>query len=224
MPPSPKHCRPTLAACGLQPNDLLMMIRRAPAPAAAAAPAPAAAPAAGAAGADGNPVALQADGSAANPELLMSYLEASGQLAGLPDEVRQAVVAKDVGAFQVGGCWVAGWVLGGCQGSSDPRVARRRRCCWRCSSLAGCLAGWLGGERRAHQQQRSAAGAAAPRLRFRATAPPPHPAARRRRCGAWPRRGARRRRRRSGSAAWPRRTPSIPRSRWVLGAGGLMGG
>lgn len=103
------------------------MVRRVAAPAAAAAR-PAARPAAAPApSADGNPVAMHPDGSAVNPELLMSYLEASGQLGSQSEELRRAVVAKDVAAFQVGAapagrldadsvcrCWSgADWHVGG---------------------------------------------------------------------------------------------------------------
>ena len=63
----------------------------------------------------GNPAAMHPDGSAVNPELLMSMLEGNpGQLEGLPQALQRAVRSKDVAGFQVGAAGSGGGGGGGC--------------------------------------------------------------------------------------------------------------
>ncbi|PRW58158.1 DNA damage-inducible 1 [Chlorella sorokiniana] len=90
----------TLGAAGIQANDLLMLLRRVPAGAARPAQQGAAAQPAAAQQA-GNPVAMNHDGSAVNPELLMQFLESQpGQLEQLPPDLQAAVRSKNVAGMQ----------------------------------------------------------------------------------------------------------------------------
>ena len=108
----------------MQANDLLILLRRAPAGAAAPRQQQRQAqPARAAASTAGNPAAFNPDGSAVNPEALMQMLEGNPQqLETLPPELVAAVRAKDVAGLQVGAAWLgcvalcwAGWVVAGLQ-------------------------------------------------------------------------------------------------------------
>lgn len=95
------HRRQTLGAAGIQPNDLIMLMRRAPAAAARGPQQGAAQPAAQQTA--GNPAAMNPDGSAVNPELLM---QVSGGWAG----VRPAAVAAAQLVLGPSACPDAPWI------------------------------------------------------------------------------------------------------------------
>jgi hypothetical protein len=132
----------------VQANDLLILLRRAPAGAAAPRQQQRQAqPARAAASTAGNPAAFNPDGSAVNPEALMQMLEGNPQqLETLPPELVAAVRAKDVAGLQVGAAWlgcgvVLGW-MGGCWPAACTNLPATKKQCYKitCTCL-GCIAG-----------------------------------------------------------------------------------